>query len=71
MVQDALGALFGAGFGLFFFLIAIASFVGWIWALANILTSDLGSDKKLLWALVVLFGGIVGALLYYFLEYRE
>lgn len=63
--------VFFAGFGLMTMLFALASVVAWVWALYHILTSDIEGEKRLLWALVVLFGGFIGAILYYFIEYRD
>lgn len=67
----ALGDMLFAGFGVGTVLFALFTFVAWVWALYHILTSNMEGDKKLLWALVVLFGGFIGAILYYFIEYRE
>lgn len=57
--------LFDTVFGLFF-LIGIIGFILWILALIDILKSDFrGQNDKLIWALVVLLGSFVGAILYF------
>ncbi len=69
----ALG-LFGAFWGalmLFyclFFIVAAVFFVIWLWMLIDCLRRDNydGPNDKLLWALVILFAGIIGAAIYYF-----
>lgn len=57
----------------FALLIGLASFVIWIWALVDCLSrKDYDSEnEKLLWALVIIFAGIIGAAIYYFLVKRK
>ena len=61
------------GFGIFFMMIFLVAFfvlyiVFWIWMLADCLGRKFkGENEKLLWALVILFGNIIGASLYYFM----
>ncbi len=69
----ALG-IFGAFWGaimLFycvFFLVAIVFFVIWIWLLIDCLKRENydSPNEKLLWALIIIFAGILGAAIYYF-----
>ncbi len=61
----------GLGFGFFMFSImalAIFAIVFWIWMLVDCLGRKFkGDNEKLLWALVIIFGGIIGAIIYYFM----
>lgn len=67
--------LFGLFFGFFWvlycliFVAAFAFFFLWLWMLYDCLKREdyAGPNDKLLWALVILFAGIIGAALYYFL----
>lgn len=55
--------------------IAVFSTIGWIWMLVDVIQRDESTFKdsngKLLWVLIMVLGGGIGALIYYFLEYRE
>ncbi|MBI2673045.1 PLDc N-terminal domain-containing protein [Candidatus Woesearchaeota archaeon] len=61
----------GLGFGFFMFSIMaliIFVFVFWIWMLVDCLGRKFkGDNEKLLWALVIIFGGIIGSTIYYFM----
>jgi hypothetical protein len=57
-------ALFG-GMYLFFIIIGIIGTVFFIISLINILTANNDTNWKLLWGLVVFFGGIIGIIVYY------
>lgn len=78
-VGGAMAAMWAAMMGMFWIfycfamLLGLASVVLWVWALVDCLTrKDYESDnEKLLWALVILFAGIIGAALYYFLVKRK
>ncbi len=62
----------GAGFAMaggafiIFLLIALLASVFWIWMLIDCLTSNLPSVEKLIWALVIFFLHLLGAIIYYF-----
>ena len=63
-------------FGLLFFfpliLIAILSFVFWIIMLIDAATRKFkGESDKVVWVLVIVLVGIVGALIYYFVVYMK
>jgi hypothetical protein len=60
--------LFGAVFMLIIFILAIWAFVFWILMLVDCIKRKFkeGSDK-IVWILVIIFTGIVGALIYYFI----
>lgn len=75
IILDASDAA-GAGLGIFvlafycvFFIVAIAAVVFWIWMLIDALKRENydSSNDKLLWALVILLGSTLGALIYYFI----
>ena len=55
-------------FGCVAFLIAIASLVFWIWMLVDCVQRDFGTDnnEKVVWILVIVLTGIIGALIYFF-----
>lgn len=58
-----------AGLGLLWLalvVIGILTTLFWIWMLVDCLTSDLPSTEKLIWALVIIFLHVLGALIYYF-----
>lgn len=48
------------------FVLGLATFVFWLWALIDCARKEHpGENMKLVWILVVLFAGIVGALIYF------
>jgi hypothetical protein len=52
-------------FGIFA-LIGLAAFGTWIIALVDVLKSEFrGQNDKLLWAIVIVLGGVIGAILYF------
>ncbi len=54
-----------AGLVIALILVSLVIFIVWIWMLVDCLTkeSSEGNDK-LIWGLVIFFGGIIGALIY-------
>jgi hypothetical protein len=55
-----------AGFGLVILLLVIVSTVFWFWMLFDCLANRrLESIEKLVWVLVIFFGHLLGAILYY------
>lgn len=58
----------GLGLGILAFI--LFTIVAWIWALVHLLASEKSTNEKILWALVILFAGFIGAIIYYFLEVR-
>ncbi|WP_432797792.1 PLDc N-terminal domain-containing protein [Poriferisphaera sp. WC338] len=64
------GAAVGAGFaGLFmcvFALIGLLIFAIWLWMLIDCCTRDFEGNEKIVWILVIVFTGIIGALVYMF-----
>ena len=59
----------GGGLILIFGIIGILIFVFWLWMLIDCLRRKF--KDKLLWVLVIIFAGIIGAILYYFLVKRK
>ena len=58
--------VFGLSLLLFLFIIAIFAF--WIWMIIDCARRDFKkSDDKIIWLLVVILVGIIGAILYYFI----
>ena len=55
-------------FFLVFAVIGILGFVLWIWAVIDCATNDyLPGNDKIVWILVVVLAGVVGAIIYYFI----
>ena len=60
-----------AGFGVFVFLIwgiGILATIFWLWMLVDCLTSSIPTNEKILWALVIIFTHLLGALIYFFVK---
>ena len=72
-MADGSGAGAFAGMGallIVIILIAAAASIFWIWMLIDCLTSSLPSSEKLLWGLVIFFGHLLGAILYFVIARR-
>jgi prolipoprotein diacylglyceryltransferase len=55
-------------FGLFFAVIGVLGFVFWILMLIDCVKRKFKEDvEKIVWLLVIIFTGIIGALIYYFI----
>ena len=58
---------FIAGFGIIGILLAVLTSIFWLWMLIDAITSSRSnSTEKLVWILVIFFGHILGALIYFF-----
>ena len=56
----------------FFILIGLFFFVVWIIMLVDCLKRKFKEDsEKIIWVLVIIFAGFIGALIYYFMIYKE
>jgi hypothetical protein len=60
------------------FLVSIAGTIFWIVMLVDVIKreesdfpSKAGDNQKLLWLLIVILGGTIGAIVYYFMVYRK
>ena len=60
--------IIGVLFGLIFVGISIFAFVFWILMLIDCIKRKFKDDtEKIIWILVIIFTGIIGALIYYFI----
>lgn len=67
----ALGAL-GILFILLLIALAIFLFIFWILMIVDCATRKFKNDtEKIVWIIVIIFAGIIGALIYYFVVKRE
>jgi len=60
------GAFALGGVFLVFMVIALLASIFWIWMLIDCLTSSMPTNEKLLWALVIFFLHLLGAIIYFF-----
>lgn len=58
------------GFNLFFTLLPLALIVGILWCLYDLGTHWEETENNVLWLLVMLVSGLVGAIFYYILVYK-
>ncbi|HTZ41752.1 MAG TPA: PLDc N-terminal domain-containing protein [Candidatus Omnitrophota bacterium] len=67
------GLLFGGIFFMLFIgILSILAFVFWIIMLVDAIKRNYKkSDEKIIWVLVIILTGIIGALIYYFVVKRE
>jgi len=63
-------ALFGGVFG-FLLILGIVSFIAFIWALIDIARAKKDAGYKIIWLVICLVLGIIGVLIYYFVEKRK
>ena len=67
-------AIFSA-FLLFYCLIGIVALLGlafWIWTIVDSATNEpSGGNDKLVWLLIIIFTGVIGSLVYYFVRRPE
>ncbi len=67
-LADATGAGVAAGLGVFMLVIwgiVLLGSIFVIWMLIDCLTSSMPTSEKLLWALIIIFLHLIGAILYY------
>ena len=62
--------MFGAMFASLF-IIAIAGFIAFIWALIDIIKAKNETNWKLLWVVICLFLGVIGVIIYYFVGRKD
>ncbi len=65
--MDMFGFMFG--FGIFSFFLMVAAALFWLWMFVDLLQRR--TEDKLVWAIVLIFLNVVGAILYYFLVYSK
>ena len=71
---SAMAAIFGLFFMMWWLAIFIAflSFIGMILALVDCVRREFPNpNDKLLWVIIILFGSLIGTLLYFFLVYQK
>jgi len=67
--EAAAGGLVACVFSLVFGLVALAAFAFWLWMLIDVITKCPSEEnKKIIWILVVIFTGAIGAAVYYFVQ---
>ena len=75
MVVDPLTSMFGLFFGVFWLIcmgLVVAGLVFWVVMLIDVVGRKFSKeDDKIIWVLVVVLAGIVGALVYYFVVKRK
>lgn len=77
--SDALAVPFICGFQIIFWIfycgimiLSLASIVLWIWMLVDVAQRKFENENdRLLWLLIVILGGGIGALIYYFVIKRK
>lgn len=63
-------AVFGLGGPEIFLILALVFGFGfWLWMLIDCITNEADQTQKIVWALVILLVGIVGAPLYFFVRW--
>jgi hypothetical protein len=60
-------AAFG-GLMILVWIIALLATVFWVWMLIDCLVSNMPTNEKILWALVIIFTHVLGALIYFFVK---
>jgi hypothetical protein len=68
--ENAAGVFFG--FGAVALILALIASIFWLWMLVDALTNNaLDSTMKIVWALVIFFGHLLGALIYFFVARKS
>ena len=68
LAQRGAFAVGGSVLGCLAILVAIACFIFWVWMLIDCIQRDFGEgSEKVIWVLVIVFLGIIGAIIYYFI----
>ena len=70
MAGEVLGLAIG-GFFLAMLLFGIISFIAFIWALIDIARAKKDTGYKIIWVLICFLLGIIGVIIYYFVEKRK
>jgi len=64
--------IFGLLFGLMFIVISILAFVFWIFMILDCVKKKFKNDsEKIVWILILIFTGLIGALIYYFVVKKK
>jgi len=66
---EAAGGAVACIISLVFGLVVLAMIAFWLWMLIDVITKCPSEEnKKLIWILIVIFTGIIGAIIYYFVQ---
>ena len=66
---EAAGGAVACIISLVFGLVMLAMIAFWLWMLIDVITKCPSEEnKKLIWILIVIFTGIIGAIIYYFVQ---
>ena len=66
---EAAGGAFACIISLVFGLVVLAMMAFWIWMLIDVITKCPSEEnKKVIWILIVIFTGAIGAAVYYFVQ---
>jgi hypothetical protein len=66
---EAAESAFACVMSLVFGLVALAAFAFWLWMLIDVITKCPSEEnKKIIWILIVIFTGAIGAAVYYFVQ---
>jgi hypothetical protein len=65
VAQNDAGGIFTGGILFFMFLLGLIGLVLWIWALVSAIQNPaLDSTMRIIWVLVIIFTGFIGAIIY-------
>lgn len=67
-VGDIFGAVGGGVFGCFFCLLGPLLFAFWIWMLVDCIQHEPSGTEKIVWILIIIFTGVIGAAIYFFVR---
>ncbi len=73
LMEAAVGfAIFGAILAVLLFGLFVFSFIFWLFMLIDCVKRNFKEDsEKIVWVLVIIFTGIIGALIYYFVVKKK
>lgn len=70
-VFDQAGRALGWAFGAMaiFFVVGVLAFIFWLWMLIHVAIHKI--ENQVVWVLIIVFTGIIGAIIYYFVVKKE
>lgn len=71
MAGEVLGLFAMGGFFTFWIIWAIISLIAFVWALIDIAKAKKDTGWKIVWIVICLLLGIIGVIVYYFVEKRK
>ncbi len=66
---DAAAAGVGIALILIFLVVGVAALAFWVWMLVDVIKRDM--NNKVLWILLMVFLGVIGSIVYYFVVKRK